>query len=85
MLEASLIASQLTDLHINERDQFLLYLRNLPDKAAEFVQLHCGATTVVAYHTRMRLTNDLDRCMWPQGQSKALNAPFATIAARKGT
>ena len=67
MLEASLIAGQLTDLRINEGDQFLLYLRNLPDKVAEFVQLHCGATTVariwesvVAYHTRMRLTNDLD-------------------------
>ena len=41
--------------------------RYLPDKVAEFVQLHYGATTVarvwesvVAYHTRMRLTNDLD-------------------------
>ena len=67
MLEASLIAGQLTDLRINEGDQYLLYLRNLPDKVAEFVQLHCGATTVarvwesvVAHHTRMRLTNDLD-------------------------
>ena len=67
MLEASLIAGQLTDLRITEGDQYLLYLRNLPDKVAEFVQLHCGATTVarvwesvVAYHTRMRLTNDLD-------------------------
>ena len=66
MLEASLIAGQLTDLRINEGDQYLLYLRNLPDRA-EFVQLHCGATTVarvwesvVAYHTRMRPTNDLD-------------------------
>ena len=67
MLEASLIAGQLTDLRINEGDQFLMYLRNLPEKVAEYVQLHCGATTVarvwesvVAYHTRMRLTNDLD-------------------------
>ena len=67
MLEASLIAGQLTDLRINEGDQFLLYLRNLPEKVAEYVQPHCGATTVarvwesvVAYHTRMRLTNDLD-------------------------
>ena len=67
MLEASLIAGQLTDLRINEGDQFLLYLRNLPEKVAEYVQLHCGATTVarvwesvVAYPTRMRLTNDLD-------------------------
>ena len=67
MLEASLIAGQLADLRINEGDQFLLYLRNLPEKVAQYVQLHCGATTVarvwesvVAYHTRMRLTNDLD-------------------------
>ena len=67
MLEASLIAGQLTDLRITEGDQYLLYLRNLPDKVAEFVQLHCSATTVarvwesvVAYHTRMKLTNDLD-------------------------
>ena len=67
MLEASLIAGQLADLRINEGDQVLLYLRNLPEKVAEYVQLHCGATTVarvwesvVAYHTRMRLTNDLD-------------------------
>ena len=67
MLEASLIAGQLGDLRINEGDQFLLYMRNLPEKVAEYVQLHCGATTVarvwesvVAYHTRMRLTNDLD-------------------------
>ena len=67
MLEASLIAGQLGDLRINEGDQFLLYMRNLPEKVAEYVQLHCGATTVarvwesvVAYHTRMRLTHDLD-------------------------
>ena len=60
-------AGQLADLGINEGDQFLLYLRNLPEKVAEYVQLHCGATTVarvwesvVAYHTRMRLTNELD-------------------------
>ena len=46
MLEASLIAGQLADLRINEGDQFLLYLRNLPEKVAEYVQLHCGATTV---------------------------------------
>ena len=67
MLEASLIAGQLGDLRITEGDQFLMYLRNLPEKVAEYMQLHCGATTVarvwesvVAYHTRMRLTNDLD-------------------------
>ena len=66
MLEASLIAGQLADLCIFEGDQYLLYLRNLPEKVAEYVQLHCGATTVarvwesvVAYHTRMRLTNEV--------------------------
>ena len=31
ILEASLIAGQLTDLRITEGDQFLLYMRNLPD------------------------------------------------------
>ena len=46
MLEASLIAGQLADLRMNEGDQFLLYLRNLLEKVAEYVQLHCGATTV---------------------------------------
>ena len=67
MLEASLIAGQFTDLRIYEWDQFLLYMRNLPDKVAEYVQLHCGATTVPrvweavqAYYTRMRLTHELD-------------------------
>ena len=77
MLEASLIAGQLADLRINEGNQFLLYVRNLPEKVAEYVQLHCGATTVarvwepvVAYHTRMRLTNDLDSRVHVQ-QAKA--------------
>ena len=74
MLEASLMAGQLTDLRITEGDQFLLYMRNLPDKVAEHVQLHCGATTLLrvweavqAYCTRMRLTHELyywwQRCL----------------------
>ena len=40
----------------------------LPDKVAEFAQLHCGATTVqdlwkevASYHVRMRMTEDLKR------------------------
>ena len=93
MLEASLIAGQLADLRINERDQFWLHLRNLPEKVAEYVQLHCGATTiarfwesVVAYHTRMRLTNDLDsRVHVETGQSKVLKVSLATTAANVDT
>ena len=68
MLEASLISAQLQDLRITEGDQFLLYMRNLPDKVAEFAQLHYGATTVTrlweavsAYHVRMRITGDLEK------------------------
>ena len=93
MLEASLIAGQLTDLRITEGDQYLLYLRNLPDKVAEFVQLHCGATTVarvwesvVAYHTRMRLTNDLDsRVHVATGPKQGSEALLATTAANEDT
>jgi len=40
MSEASIIAGQLTDVRICEGDQFLLYMRNLPDKVQEFLQLH---------------------------------------------
>ena len=79
MLEASLIAGQLTDLRITEGDQYLLYLRNLPDKVAEFVQLHCGATTVDSPMTWTA------RCMWLQGQSRALRASLATIVANVDT
>ena len=62
MLEASLISTQLTDLRISEGDQYLLYLRNLPEKVQEFAQLHFGATTVArlweavnSYYVRMRM------------------------------
>ena len=78
MLEASLIAGQLTDLRINEGDHFLLYMRNLPDKVAEYVQLHCGATTVPrvweavqAYYTRMTMSW-MAKCMRLQA-AKALS------------
>ena len=46
MLEASVIAAQLQDVRISEGDQFLLYMRNLPGKVQEFLQLHQNATTV---------------------------------------
>ena len=46
MLEANVMARALVDLRINEGDQFLLYLRNLPEKVSEHVQLISGAGTV---------------------------------------
>eukprot|EP00435_Cladocopium_sp_Y103_P027185 s4081_g6.t1 len=68
MLEASLTYSQISDLRLNEGDQFLLYSRNLPDKVVEYAQLHCGATSVqqlwqavTEYHVHMRMTGDLDK------------------------
>ena len=39
MLDASVIVHQLGDVRISEGDQFLLYLRNLPSKVQEFLQL----------------------------------------------
>ena len=64
MLEASVMARALVDLRINERDQFLLYLRNLPEKVSEHVQLISGAGTVqqllwravTEYYIRSRAT-----------------------------
>ena len=44
--EASVIAAQLQDVRISEGDQYLLYMRNLPGKVQEFLQLHQNATTV---------------------------------------
>ena len=46
MLDASVIVHQLGDVRISEGDQFLLYLRNLPSKVQEFLQLHQNAVTV---------------------------------------
>ena len=40
MLDASVIVHQLGDVRISEGDQFLLYLRNLPSKVQEFLQVH---------------------------------------------
>ena len=46
MLDASVIVHQLGDVRISEGDQFLLYLRNLPSKVQEFLQVHRNAVTV---------------------------------------
>ena len=66
MLDASVIVHQLGDVRISEGDQFLLYLRNLPHKVQEFLQLHQNATTVLQlkhgvqdYYIRTRVQGDL--------------------------
>ena len=66
MSEASVIAAQLQDVRISEGDQFLLYMRNLPGKVQEFLQLHQNATTVQQlflgvqdYYTRTRVQGDM--------------------------
>ena len=60
MLEASIIADQLYDVRIGEGDQFLLYMRNLPGKVQEFLQLHQNATTVRRIFLRADITFSLD-------------------------
>ena len=66
MLEASVIAAQLQDVRISEGDQYLLYMRNLPGKVQEFLQLHQNATTVQQlflgvqdYYIRTRVQGDM--------------------------
>ena len=66
MLDASVIVHQLGDVRISEGDQFLLYLRNLPSKVQEFLQVHRNAVTVQQlktgvqdYHIRTRVQGDL--------------------------
>ena len=66
MLDASVIVHQLGDVRISEGDQFLLYLRNLPSKVQEFLQLHQNAMTVQQlktgfqdYYIRTRVHGDL--------------------------
>ena len=76
MLEASFISAQLTDLRISENDQYLLYLRNLPEKVQEFAQLHCAASTVTklweaANSHYVRMTGDLDKVHVAQGKPAA--------------
>ena len=48
MLDASVIVGQLGDVRISEGDQFLLYMRNLPNKVQEFLQLHQNATIIIS-------------------------------------
>ena len=62
----SVIVHQLGDVRISEGDQFLLYLRNLPSKVQEFLQLHQNAVTVQQlktgvqdYYIRTRVQGDL--------------------------
>ena len=66
MLEASVIAAQLQDVRISEGDQYLLYMRNLPGKVQEFLQVHRNATTaqqlflgVQDYYIRTRVQGDM--------------------------
>ena len=66
MLDASVIVGQLGDVRISEGDQFLLYMRNLPNKVQEFLQLHQNAIMVNQvklgvqdYYIRTRVQGDL--------------------------
>ena len=66
MLDASVIVHQLGDVRISEGNQFLLYLRNLPNKVQEFLQVHRNAVTVQQlktgvqdYYIRTRVQGDL--------------------------
>ena len=66
MLEASVIAAQLQDVRISEGDQYLLYMRNLPGKVQEFLQVHRNATIVQQlflgvqdYYIRTRVQEDM--------------------------
>ena len=62
MLEASVIAAQLQDVRMSEGGQYLLYMRNLPGKVQEFLQLHQNATTVqqlFLVYIRTRVQGDM--------------------------
>ena len=78
MLDASVIVHQLGDVRISEGDQFLLYLRNLPSKVQEFLQLHQNAVTVQQlktgvqdYYIRTRVQGDLGSVHVAQPVAKA--------------
>ena len=78
MLDASVIVGQLGDVRISEGDQFLLYMRNLPPKVQEFLQLHQNATTVNQikfgvqdYYIRTRVQGDLGTVHVAQPVQKA--------------
>ena len=78
MLEASLISNQLTDLRISEGDQYLLYLRNLPESPRVCTVTLCGdhsgevVESVNSYYVRMRISGDLAGCTWLQHPSLQL-------------
>ena len=78
MLDASVIVGQLGDVRISEGDQFSLYMRNLPTKVQEFLQLHQNATTVNQikigvqdYYIRTRVQGDLGTVHVAQPVQKA--------------
>ena len=78
MLDASVIVHQLGDVRISEGDQFWLYLRNLPSKVQEFLQLHQNAVTVQQlkmgvqdYYIRTRVQGDLGSVHVAQPVAKA--------------
>ena len=78
MLDASVIVGQLGDVRISAGDQFLLYMRNLPSKVQEFLQLHQNATTlnqiklgVQDYFIRTRVQGDLGTVHVAQPVQKA--------------
>ena len=92
MLEASVIADQLSDVRISEGDQFLLYMRNLPGKVQEFLQLHQNATTVRQlfvgvqdYYIRTRVQGDMGsiHVTQPVPKPDVRNQRSAVIAARR--
>ena len=65
MVDASVIVGQLGDVRISEGDQFLLYMRNLPSKVQQFLQLHQNATI------RTRVQGDLGTVHVAQPVKKA--------------
>ena len=78
MLDASVIVGQPGDVRISEGDQFLLYMRNLPNKVQEFLQLHQNATTVNQikigvqdHYIRTRVQGDLGTLHVAQPVQKA--------------
>ena len=78
MLDASVIVGQLGDVRISEGDQFLLYMRNLPTKVQEFLQLHQNAITVnqtnlgvQEYYISTRVQGDLGTVHVAQPVQKA--------------
>ena len=93
MLDASVIVGQLGDVRISEGDQFLLYMRNLPNKVQEFLQLHQNATTVNLikigvqdYYIRTRVQGDLGTVHVAQPVQKAADLKetgLASTVARK--